>query len=129
MYNHLTGEHKQFNKILDAAKFLKLSPSSMSFRLNTTGLRRITPEGWEIKYITDDTPWYKLSKRERKRFDNINTIVTPLSVTNIVTGDVLKFNSIREAAKYYKCTPTKIWHRLSVNKINPSRDGYLYKYL
>lgn len=129
LYNHLTGESIEFDKILDASKYIKLSPSALSFRLNASGFKKVAPNGWEIKYKPDKTSWYSLSEKERSRLEQSNVTATPLKVTNIITGKVLKFNSIAEAAKYFKCTSTKIWYRLQVNRDKQSRDCYVYEYL
>lgn len=129
MFNHITKEIKHFDKVKDACDFLNITPAGLVSRLRNR-VNKIYPNGWEVKYKHDKSPWSKPS------IDFLTKVATgcwcnrPIIIKNINTNEELIFNTCREACRYFgNCTPTKIWYRLKVYKDKPSKDGYIYNYL
>ena len=127
-YNHFTSEEKNFNKMSDVCKFLNIAPSTLTTKLLRSN--KIFKNGWEIKHYYDDSPWSKIPQRVLDKIKTGNITNKPIEVKNVNTGEVLIFNTCRDAVRYFNNgSATKIWYRLKVNNTRPSKDGYLYKYL
>lgn len=127
IYNHITKEELSFKTANEACKYLHVSPSIFSSTMNSK--KPILKSGWEIKRITDNSNWSLLSKEEAFKLFNTNKGSRPIVVKDIKNNISLQFKTGKEAAIYFKCTPTKIWYRLIANKYVPSKDGFVYRYL
>lgn len=127
MYNHFTGNFKTFPSLRSAALYLNISESALHSRLNGKNFK-ILPNGWEIKYHNDYTNWLILTKEDIIKIKNGLISSRPISVTNLITKEVLNFNTIKEASLYFNVRSTTICNRMKYFKIKPDKDGNIYQY-
>ena len=113
---------------LKITQWLNIKTIQLIFQF--TRSNKIFKNGWEIKHYYDDSPWSKIPQRVLDKIKTGNITNKPIEVKNVNTGEVLIFNTCRDAVRYFNNgSATKIWYRLKVNNTRPSKDGYLYKYL
>ena len=128
LYNHITKEMVYFDKMVDAAKFLNVSPSTLTTKINVR-VNKIFSSGWEVKFQNDDTEWTKIDANKLERILSGSIDNRPIVLTHHITGKRYIFKTSKEACKLIGGTPTKVWYRLTKNKTNPCRDGFTYEYL
>lgn len=128
LYNHLTKEHKTFDKMLDAAKFLNVSASTLTTKINNRS-NKIFSSGWEVKYLNDNSDWTNVEPNKLERILSGGIDHRPIVLTNYKTGERHIFKTSREACKLIGGTPTKVWYRLTKYKEKPCKDGFTYNYL
>lgn len=128
MYNHLTGDIKIFTKMKLAAKFLNISPSTLTWRIKARK-NKVFPNGWEAKFSYDNTPWQRLSQSDKLRLASGGISRRPIALIHHITGETLKFKTVKEAADYLKRGSALVCYRLLNNRTKPATDGYCYLYL
>ena len=128
LYNHITHEFKTFSKMKLACDFLKIKPSTLSWKIKHRK-NKVFKGGWEAKYASDRSPWQKLTIIEKIKISKGNFSQRPVFISNTKIGAYLKFPSVAAAAKYLNKGSTTICYRLIHNKVIPDIDGNTYMYL
>lgn len=90
-WNWITNEHKSFNSISNAARYLKMPRATIDSRLMYGNNKRYI-DGWRVKYSGEE--WLELNKRVGEKSNE-----TEVLVRNIYTDEIILFPSIISAAK------------------------------
>lgn len=128
MYNHLTKEYKEFDKMSDAANFLNVTSSTLTTKINYR-INKIFSSGWEVKHMNDKSDWTNINPNKLNQILSGGIDHRPIVLTNYKTGEKHIFKTSKDACKLIGGTPTKVWYRLTKYKNVPCKDGFTYKYL
>lgn len=121
----LTGEVMNFSKLSDAAKYLGVSPATMTLRMGRDGQLVFYPGFYQLKWESDETPWREIDDPyvEIAR----SGCAKPVSVKDVASGNTKIYASCAECARDLGLKTTALNFRL---KAIPARvyDGKIFKY-
>ena len=85
-------------------------------------------DGNKLNNHVSNLEWCTLSENQLHSIHTLGhvppiTNEKKISCENIITGEMLIFNSESECARYFNCTQTAISNKLVLNKSNPAKKG------
>lgn len=119
-----TNQIFQFDKLSDLAKFLKISPSTVTKWINLEDCP-ILPGFIQIKKLEDKNPWRFPSLIKIEYGENVKKKVRVIDHSN---GKIYIYNSAIECAKENNLKPTGLNYRLKTNGCVIFKDNKSYEY-
>lgn len=116
-------EDMLFDTKTEAATFLEMGIAKFS-RLFDLTLHPVWFGGYQLRYQRDDRPW-----RDCRYYDEIQKIrprcVIP-ECYNTKTHELMRFDSIREAAKYFDTTENSIYYKCTTQGSRKFDDNFIW---
>ena len=129
-----TGQQMIFASMVAACEFYKLPKHKVFTALN--GAKKLPLLGWSFEYYEDEIPddaiKPKSATRDYSHLANTTRKPKPITVTNLQSGEITKFNSAEEFAISINVKKNTLQKRMSQNKtseVSGLFDHYEITYL
>lgn len=123
LLNIHTQETWAFPSITDCAKFLNIPNKNVEYAVRNGKLGSIISGKYIVKYRNSDWPDYK----SRVDLHRISGLPSPVLAKNVVSGEVMRFDSAAKFVEYSGLTRKQVYPYLKDN-IQKQRDIWIFKY-
>lgn len=108
--NIKTGKVLEFEKMTDLSNHLKISPATLTGWINKIN-QPVLPGYYQIKMLSDKTPWRIVSNPEEELLKNFNC-KKPVKVTNVKTNEFKIYDSAVDCSKILNIPLQTLHYRL-----------------
>lgn len=127
MRDVLKNTVQMFSGTSSCARALGLNRATIKFRLGVIG-QPVWPGGFQFKYKHDPAPWREVLECEYLGKELHIGVSTPIYSRDIITGEVIRHDSIAQASNARDIPVMTIHHHLKSSKSGRPLKGYVFRY-